>query len=57
MEDSFRYDVRIRDRLLNKGLLTKEEVQKHLDALKDVESQSEPVQVEAPTGASGEGGK
>lgn len=57
MEDSFRYDVRVRDRLLSKGLLTKDELQKHLDSLKDLEGQAEPVQVEAPAGASGEGGK
>jgi hypothetical protein len=57
MEDSFRYDVRIRDRLVQKGLLTKEEVQRHLEALVDVESKSEPVSVEPPNGSSGETAK
>jgi hypothetical protein len=48
MEDSFRYDVRVRDRLLKKGLLKQDEVDKHLAALADVEAQSEPVSIEQP---------
>lgn len=49
MEDSFLYDVRVRDRLVKKGLLKQDVLQKHLDALTDVESQSESVSIEQPT--------
>ena len=57
MEDSFRYDVRVRERLLKKGLLKPEEVEKHLAALTDLESQSEPVSVEQPGVSHGDGSK
>ena len=48
MDEQFRYDVRIRDRLLKKGLLAESDVARYLDALKDVESLSEPVGLEQP---------
>lgn len=58
IDDSFRYDVRVRERLLNKGILKPEDVQKHLEALADVETQSEPVSLEQPAlGVRGESGR
>ena len=58
MEESFLYDVRIRERLLKKGQLKPEAVQKHLDALVDVESQSEPVSLDQPAvSSSGDSGR
>lgn len=47
-ENSFRYDVRVRENLLKKGLLTEEELQNHLSALPDVESEAEPLGLEQP---------
>jgi len=37
----FKYDIRIRERLLRRGLVTEAEVNKHLDGLADVEAKGE----------------
>src|SRR5258706_5720447 len=44
----FKLDVRIRARLLAKGQLAESEVQKHLEGLVDLESQSDVLTVSQP---------
>jgi hypothetical protein len=46
--DNFKYDVRVRDRLVAKGLLTPEAVKAYLDGLKDLESEARPIGVAQP---------
>ena len=41
--DEFMYDVRITDRYLKEGTLTKKELDKHLSSLPDVEDKGEPL--------------
>lgn len=56
--EHFKYDVRIRERMLAKGLLTESELKSHLEALKDLETETEPVPLPQPalaTTAIGEG--
>lgn len=48
IEEEFRFDVRIQERMVKKGLVEKDELQKRLDALKDVESESEFLDLEQP---------
>jgi len=44
----FKYDVRIRDRMLAKGLLNESELKSHLESLKDVESEAAVVTLPQP---------
>ncbi len=46
--DNLKFDVRVRDRFVSKGLLTQEAVQAHLDGLKDLESEARPIGVPQP---------
>jgi hypothetical protein len=48
MDEDFRFDIRIRDRMVDAGLITKEEVAARLSSLKDVEPESELVELEQP---------
>ena len=48
MDEDFRFDIRIRDRMVQAGNITKEEVEARLAALKDVEPESELVDLEQP---------
>ena len=43
-----KFDVRVRERLLADGLLSETEVQKHLDALPDLEAQAVELTVKQP---------
>lgn len=51
--ETFKYDVRVRERMVSKGLLTPDAVKAHLDGLKDVESESRPIGVPQPALGSG----
>src|SRR5690349_12331864 len=44
----FKFDVRVRERLLGDGLLTEAEVQKHLEALPDLEAQTADLTLKQP---------
>lgn len=46
--DYFKYDVRVRERMLARGMLTDGELKSHLEALKDLESEVRPVSVPQP---------
>lgn len=46
--EHFKYDVRIRERMLAKGLLTESELKSHLEALKDLEADTEPLALPQP---------
>jgi hypothetical protein len=46
--ENFKYDVRVRERMVSKGLLTPDAVKAYLDGLKDVESESRPIGVPQP---------
>jgi hypothetical protein len=48
MNTEFRFDVRIRQRMLNKGLITPEQVEQHEKALPDLEQQCEVIPLEQP---------
>jgi hypothetical protein len=52
----FKLDVRIRERMLRKGLLSEAEVNKHLEALPDVASQGEDLVLRQPALHGLEGG-
>jgi hypothetical protein len=45
-KDEFLYDVRIAQRHLREGVITKKDYDKHLDSLPDMESNSEPLIIE-----------
>lgn len=59
IDEDFRFDVRIQERMVKKGLVTKEELDKRLSNLKDVEEQAEALELQQPglalLDASGEG--
>jgi len=59
IDEDFRFDVRIQERMVKKGLVTKEELEKRLSDLKDVEEQAEVLELPQPglahLDASGEG--
>jgi hypothetical protein len=55
IEENFRFDTRIRDRMLKKGLVSQEEVDARLAALPDREEEATRVEVEQPSGSSDEG--
>lgn len=48
IEEEFRFDVRIQERMVKKGLVEKEELQKRLEALADLENESELLDLEQP---------
>lgn len=48
IEEEFRFDVRIQERLLKKGLVSEEELKQRLDSLKDVEGDSEILDLQQP---------
>jgi hypothetical protein len=51
----FKYDVRVRERMLKRGLLQEAELEKHLASLVDVEAKSENVDLGQPAlGAAGD---
>lgn len=39
----FKYDVRVRDRMLKRGLLSEADLKRHLEGLSDAEQKSESV--------------
>lgn len=47
-DEDFRFDVRVQERMLQKGLVKEEELKARLEALKDVESESEPLDLQQP---------
>ena len=46
--ENFKYDVRVRERMLKRGLLTESELGKHIDALTDVTDQVVEVELKQP---------
>lgn len=48
IDEEFRFDVRIQERMVKKGLVTPEELEKRLASLKDIESESEHLDLEQP---------
>src|SRR6478735_7745361 len=46
--ENFKYDVRVRERMLKRGLLTESELTKHVDALADVADQVIEVELKQP---------
>lgn len=44
--EEFLYDVRIANRNIREGLITKKDYDKHISGLPDVESNSEPIVIE-----------
>jgi hypothetical protein len=48
IEEDFRFDVRIQQRLLKKGLVQESELSARLAGLKDLENECEPMEVEQP---------
>lgn len=44
--DDFLYDVRVTDRHIKEGVITKKDYDKHLKNLPDVEDKSEPLIIE-----------
>lgn len=53
--DLFKYDVRIRERMIRRGLLSETEVTRHLDGLSDAETKCETVPQHQPALGPGEG--
>jgi hypothetical protein len=48
MNTEFRFDVRIRQRMIDKGLLTPEQVEQYEKGLPDLEQQCEVIPLEQP---------
>jgi len=46
--ENFKYDVRVRERMLKRGLLTESELSKHVDALADVTDLLVEVELKQP---------
>jgi len=46
--ENFKYDVRVRERMLKRGLLTESELSKHVEALADVADQVIEVELKQP---------
>ncbi len=53
--EEFLYDVRVASRNIREGLITKKDYDKHLSALPDVESNSEPLVIEDESEKGGSG--
>ncbi|GMV13907.1 MAG: hypothetical protein HS104_40245 [Polyangiaceae bacterium] len=52
--DLFKYDVRIRERMIRRGLLSETDVTRHLDGLSDAEAKCDPVPQHQPALGLGE---
>lgn len=48
IEEQFRFDVRIQERMVNKGLVKKDELEKRLAALPDLAEQAETIALDPP---------
>ena len=48
INEDFKYDVRVRRRLLSEGQLSEAELKDHVNSLADVEDNSEPLVLDAP---------
>ncbi len=48
IEEEFRFDVRIQERMVKKGAVQKEELEQRLAALRDVAEQSEIIELDPP---------
>lgn len=48
IEEEFRFDVRIQERMVNKGLVKKDELEKRLAALADLAEQAEIIELDPP---------
>lgn len=48
MDQSFIYDVRVRQRMIDKGLLTPEQAEEYDKSLPDLETQAETLTLEQP---------
>lgn len=48
IEEEFRFDVRIQKRMVTKGVVGKEELEQRLSGLKDLEDESEVLDLEQP---------
>lgn len=48
MDQNFIYDVRVRQRMIDKGLVTAEQVEEYEKALPDLETQTETLPLEQP---------
>ena len=46
--ENFKYDMRVRERMLRRGLLTESELTKHVDGLADVSEQAVEVELKQP---------
>jgi hypothetical protein len=46
--NSWDWDIRVRERNLKAGTLTEKDVEKHVNALPDLESQTDPVTLAQP---------
>lgn len=53
--DLFKYDVRIRERMIRRGLLSETEVKRYLDGLPDAEAKCDTVPQRQPALGPGEG--
>ncbi len=51
--ENLKYDVRVRERLVAKGVLSEDDVTKYLEALPDVAAESEAVDLSQPAIAGG----
>lgn len=51
--EQFKYDVRIRERMIRRGQVTEADVARHLEGLSDVETKCEPVPQHQPALAAG----
>jgi hypothetical protein len=48
IDEEFRFDVRIQERMVKKGLVQKDELDQRLSGLKDLEEESEPLDLQQP---------
>src|SRR6478736_3454317 len=48
IHENFKYDVRVRERMLKRGLLTESELTKHVESLADVTDQVIEVELKQP---------
>ena len=53
--DLFKYDVRVRERMIRRGQLSEADVSRHLDGLPDAEAKGEAVPQHQPALGVGEG--
>jgi len=53
----FKYDIRVRERMLKRGMLTDSELGKHVDALSDVADQVIEVELKAARASEGVGAR